>query len=157
MDVDKKAEAFRNISEVATELDVPKHVLRFWEGKFSQLRPMKRGGGRRYYRPEDVELLKGIRQLLYHDGFTIRGVQKLLREKGVDYVKLCAREGMKSAQSQDVPGLEKNVKSRKKDKVVSLKPKKKDDLTDPDKKEVILSALGELEACRNILYSSKDN
>ena len=79
---EKAPEAFRTISEVADDLDVPKHVLRFWEGKFSQLKPMKRGGGRRYYRPEDVALLKGIRRLLYSEGYTIRGVQKILRESG---------------------------------------------------------------------------
>ncbi len=78
----KSAEAFRTISEVATDLDVPQHVLRFWETKFTQVRPMKRGGGRRYYRPEDVELLRSIRALLYEDGYTIKGVQKLLREGG---------------------------------------------------------------------------
>ena len=72
--------AFRTISEVASELEVPQHVLRFWEGKFSQIRPLKRGGGRRYYRPEDVELLRRIRRLLYDEGYTIRGVQKVLRE-----------------------------------------------------------------------------
>ncbi|MGE0744346.1 MAG: MerR family transcriptional regulator [Rhodospirillales bacterium] len=77
----KSAAAFRTISEVATELDVPAHVLRFWETRFSQLRPLKRGGGRRYYRPEDVDLLRNIRRLLYNDGYTIKGVQKLLREK----------------------------------------------------------------------------
>ena len=79
----KSAEAFRTISEVASDLDVPQHVLRFWETKFSQVRPMKRGGGRRYYRPEDVHLLRTIRALLYDDGYTIKGVQKLLREGGV--------------------------------------------------------------------------
>jgi len=79
----KSPEAFRTISEVAAELDVPPHVLRFWESKFSQVRPLKRGGRRRYYRPEDVELLRRIRALLYSDGYTIRGVQKVLREKGV--------------------------------------------------------------------------
>jgi DNA-binding transcriptional MerR regulator len=84
--VDKAPEAFRTISEVADELDVPKHVLRFWEGKFNQLKPMKRGGGRRYYRPEDVALLRGIRFLLYNDGYTIRGVQKILREHGPRFV-----------------------------------------------------------------------
>ena len=84
--MDKAPEAFRTISEVADELEVPKHVLRFWEAKFSQLKPMKRGGGRRYYRPEDVALLKGIRLLLYSDGYTIRGVQKILREQGSRYV-----------------------------------------------------------------------
>jgi DNA-binding transcriptional MerR regulator len=79
---------------VAEELDVPKHVLRFWEGKFPQLRPMKRGGGRRYYRPEDVELLRGIRWLLYSDGYTIKGVQRILRDNGVKFVKHCWREDM---------------------------------------------------------------
>jgi DNA-binding transcriptional MerR regulator len=84
--VDKAPEAFRTISEVADELNVPKHVLRFWEAKFAQLKPMKRGGGRRYYRPEDVALLRGIRFLLYDDGYTIRGVQKILREQGPRFV-----------------------------------------------------------------------
>jgi DNA-binding transcriptional MerR regulator len=78
----KSAGAFRTISEVADDLDVPQHVLRFWETKFSQVRPLKRGGGRRYYRPEDVELLRHIRDLLYTDGYTIKGVQRLLRESG---------------------------------------------------------------------------
>ena len=80
--VTKAPGAFRTISEVAEELDVPQHVLRFWEGKFSQVRPLKRGGGRRYYRPEDVELLRRIRGLLYSEGYTIKGVQKVLREGG---------------------------------------------------------------------------
>jgi DNA-binding transcriptional MerR regulator len=78
----KSASAFRTISEVATELDVPQHVLRFWETRFSQIRPLKRAGGRRYYRPEDVELLRRIRGLLYQHGYTIKGVQKLLRDGG---------------------------------------------------------------------------
>ena len=76
----KSASAFRTISEVSEDLDVPQHVLRFWEGKFSQVRPLKRGGGRRYYRPEDIALLRRIRDLLYSEGYTIKGVQKLLRE-----------------------------------------------------------------------------
>ncbi len=80
----KSATAFRTISEVAEDLDVPSHVLRFWETKFSQIRPLKRGGGRRYYRPEDVELLRRIRQLLYRDGYTIKGVQRLLRDRSGD-------------------------------------------------------------------------
>src|SRR5215207_9524160 len=79
--VEKSAQAFRTISEVATELDVPQHVLRFWESKFSQVRPLKRGGGRRYYRPEDVDLLRQIRSLLYDEGYTIKGAQKLLRAR----------------------------------------------------------------------------
>jgi len=79
----KSAAAFRTISEVADSLEVPQHVLRFWETKFTQVRPLKRGGGRRYYRPEDVELLRSIRTLLYDEGYTIKGVQKLLREGGI--------------------------------------------------------------------------
>ncbi|HEY5207993.1 MAG TPA: MerR family transcriptional regulator [Stellaceae bacterium] len=76
----KSAEAFRTISEVAEELEVPQHVLRFWESRFPQVRPLKRAGGRRYYRPDDVALLRRIRQCLYDQGYTIKGVQKLLRE-----------------------------------------------------------------------------
>lgn len=83
----KAPDAFRTISEVADELDLPQHVLRFWESRFPQIRPMKRGGGRRYYRPEDVELLRGIRHLLYSDGYTIRGVQRILREQGIRTVQ----------------------------------------------------------------------
>lgn len=82
----KSAGAFRTISEVAEELDVQQHVLRFWETKFSQVRPLKRGGGRRYYRPEDVQLLRAIHYLLYTEGFTIKGVQKLLREQGKNLI-----------------------------------------------------------------------
>ncbi|MBO0334439.1 MerR family transcriptional regulator [Sneathiella sp. CAU 1612] len=78
----KSPDAFRTISEVSTELEVPQHVLRFWETKFKVVKPLKRGGGRRYYRPSDVELIRGIRDLLYKHGFTIRGAQKLLKEQG---------------------------------------------------------------------------
>ena len=83
----KSREAFRTISEVAAELDVPQHVLRFWETKFSQIKPLKRGGGRRYYRPEDVDLLKGIQRLLHTEGYTIKGVQKIFREHGAKAVQ----------------------------------------------------------------------
>ena len=82
----KSPEAFRTISEVAAELDVPQHVLRFWEGRFAQIKPVKRAGGRRYYRPDDVDLLRGIRTLLYREGFTIKGVQKILKERGHRHV-----------------------------------------------------------------------
>src|SRR5580698_1353979 len=83
---EKSPEAFRTISEVAVYLDVPQHVLRFWESRFSQIRPIKRAGGRRYYRPEDIDLLRGIRALLYREGFTIKGAQKVLKDKGLRYV-----------------------------------------------------------------------
>lgn len=76
----KSPSAFRTISEVSEELEIPPHVLRFWETKFPQIKPLKRGGGRRYYRPEDVALLKKIRELLYSDGYTIKGVQRLLKD-----------------------------------------------------------------------------
>lgn len=85
--MNKAPDAFRTISEVADELDLPQHVLRFWESRFPHIRPMKRGGGRRYYRPEDIDLLRGIRHLLYGDGYTIRGVQRILREQGVRTVQ----------------------------------------------------------------------
>lgn len=85
--MDKAPDAFRTISEVAEELAVPQHVLRFWETRFAQIKPMKRGGGRRYYRPDDVDLLRGIRHLLYGEGYTIRGVQRILRENGPRFVQ----------------------------------------------------------------------
>lgn len=91
--MDKAADAFRTISEVADDLDVPQHVLRFWETRFPQIRPMKRGGGRRYYRPDDVELLRGIRRLLYGEGYTIRGVQRILKEEGVRFVQSVWKQG----------------------------------------------------------------
>jgi len=92
--LDNKApDAFRTISEVADDLDLPQHVLRFWETRFRDIKPMKRGGGRRYYRPDDVDLLRGIRHLLYGEGYTIRGVQRILREQGVKFVQAVWQEG----------------------------------------------------------------
>ena len=92
--MDSKApEGFHTISEVADELDLPQHVLRFWESRFREIKPMKRGGGRRYYRPDDVELLRGIRHLLYGEGYTIRGVQRILREQGAKFVQAVWMEG----------------------------------------------------------------
>jgi DNA-binding transcriptional MerR regulator len=85
--LDKAPDAFRTISEVADDLDIPQHVLRFWETRFVQIKPMKRSGGRRYYRPDDVDLLRGIRRLLYGEGYTIRGVQRILKEHGVKSVQ----------------------------------------------------------------------
>jgi DNA-binding transcriptional MerR regulator len=95
--VDKAPDAFRTISEVASDLNVPQHVLRFWESRFSEIKPMKRGGGRRYYRPDDVDLLRGIRHLLYGEGYTIRGVQRILKDQGLRYVQTVWQPGAAGA------------------------------------------------------------
>ena len=149
----KSAEAFRTISEVAEELNVPKHVLRFWELKFTQVRPMKRGGGRRYYRPEDVELLNGIRALLHDDGFTIKGVQKILREHGTDYAKAYGRSeacggldvvaGVKSEETV-------KAKAAKVPKISKRKPPKQK-VQELSVHDSIRKAISELEACRENL------
>lgn len=91
--MEKSPDAFRTISEAADELDLPQHVLRFWETRFTQIKPLKRGGGRRYYRPDDVQLLKGIRHLLYDQGFTIKGVQRILKEQGARHVAAIGETG----------------------------------------------------------------
>ncbi len=123
--------AFRTISEVAVDLDVPQHVLRFWETKFPQIKPLKRGRGRRYYRPEDVALLKGIRHLLYSDGYTIKGVQKVLRENGAQAVIAVAK-----------PLAERLADHRSMPPIVSLAPPDADLDESPDDAE----ALAALEA-----------
>ncbi|MCR4267011.1 MerR family transcriptional regulator [Nitratireductor sp. ZSWI3] len=89
--MEKSPDAFRTISEAAEELDLPQHVLRFWETRFSQIKPLKRGGGRRYYRPQDIDLIKGIRHMLYEQGYTIKGVQKLLRDNGNQFIVAVGR------------------------------------------------------------------
>ncbi len=94
----KSQNAFRTISEVADLMGVPQHVLRFWESKFSQIAPMKRGGGRRYYRPEDIEIIEAIRRLLHEDGYTIKGAQKFLKEHGVKTVFEALHNGSKDQQ-----------------------------------------------------------
>lgn len=159
----KSLEAFRTISEVAEELDVPKHVLRFWEVKFPQIRPMKRGGGRRYYRPEDLELLRGIRHLLHAEGYTIKGVQKILREQGVDQVKAVAKAAREAGAAggrrrrEPAPGPE---GARHK---VALRPasapaplprsgKAQEAIVPaPTRKQALIAVVEELEACRRAL------
>jgi DNA-binding transcriptional MerR regulator len=156
--LDKAPEAFRTISEVADELEVPKHVLRFWEAKFAQLKPMKRGGGRRYYRPEDVALLRGIRFLLYNDGYTIRGVQKILREHGPRYVmdfrRIAEEQEQEDAMAElhEIPDV---AAEAAQGGVLSLLP---DGNRSP--RQIDLSSLGalidEIEVCRRILVSAKE-
>ena len=105
---EKSPEAFRTISEAAGDLDLPQHVLRFWESRFPQLKPVKRAGGRRYYRPEDLDLLRGIRALLYSDGLTIKGVQKLLKDRGVRHVAEIGR-GARFTPSAPLPPMPRPV------------------------------------------------
>jgi DNA-binding transcriptional MerR regulator len=112
----KSAEAFRTISEVAAELNVPQHVLRFWESRFTQIKPVKRAGGRRFYRPDDVDLLRGVRSLLYVDGLTIRGVQKILKERGLRHVAMIGRgqaPAPYAAPSAPEPIIEKKPEAKK--------------------------------------------
>lgn len=99
----KSPDAFRTISEVAEDLDIPQHVLRFWETRFNQIKPLKRGGGRRYYRPDDVALLKGIRRLLYGEGYTIKGLQRILKEQGPRHVQAIGRGAPIGAMSGAAP------------------------------------------------------
>ena len=149
--MDKGPEAFRTISEVADELEVPKHVLRFWEAKFTQLKPMKRGGGRRYYRPEDVALLRGIRFLLYNDGYTIRGVQKILREHGprfvMDFRRMTDRED-----NEDDVAAEAGHGGSANDSFMPARPERRMPKPDP---KALGALLDELETCRRILAAAK--
>lgn len=102
--MNKGPDAFRTISEVAEELDLPQHVLRFWETRFNQIKPLKRGGGRRYYRPDDIDLLRGIRHLLYEEGYTIRGLQRILKEQGNGFVIAVGKgEVEQGAVPEDLP------------------------------------------------------
>jgi DNA-binding transcriptional MerR regulator len=152
--LDKAPEAFRTISEVAEELNVPKHVLRFWEAKFSQLKPMKRGGGRRYYRPEDVALLRGIRFLLYDDGYTIRGVQKILREYGPRYVieQRYLSDETREMPKQRAPKIPDMASEAAQNRGRSKRAQTSKSGPDP---ETLADLLRELEACRRLLAEAK--
>ncbi|GAB4238794.1 MAG: hypothetical protein Kow0032_25510 [Methyloligellaceae bacterium] len=153
----KSPEAFRTISEVAKDLNVPKHVLRFWEGKFVQLRPMKRGGGRRYYRPEDVELLRGIRQLLYSDGYTIKGVQKILREQGVRFVMDYWQQSAQGrpAVAKDIPDIASEAARTAADPEALKAVAVSDAALEPKQEEMLRALLDNLKQCRKILAEAK--
>ena len=156
--MDKAPEAFRTISEVADELEVPKHVLRFWEAKFAQLKPMKRGGGRRYYRPEDVALLRGIRFLLYNDGYTIRGVQKILREHGprfvMDFRRMAADEEQEEAMSapHEIPDIAAEA-AQSGAATLARQPAEERAKLDPQKLGTLLD---EIEACYRVLALARE-
>jgi DNA-binding transcriptional MerR regulator len=148
--VSKAAEAFRTISEVSADLDVPKHVLRFWEIKFPQIRPMKRGGGRRYYRPEDQQLLIGIRRLLHTEGYTIKGVQKILREQGVEGVKR-AGGGAKAAEPRSIDQGAARGGSERSGRMTQLKSSFGALRLSARQVEELHRVVSELEACRDLL------
>ncbi len=118
---EKSPEAFRSISEAATDLDLPQHVLRFWESRFPQVKPIKRAGGRRFYRPEDIDLLRGIRSLLYSDGLTIKGVQKLLKDRGIRHVAEIGR-GARFSPSAPLPPMPKAVQQAPMQRVLTVRP-----------------------------------
>ncbi len=145
----KSPTAFRTISEVATELEVPQHVLRFWESKFSQIRPLKRGGGRRYYRPEDVNLLKYIQNLLYGQGYTIRGVQKVLREtRGGVINRISTQQQSQQAETEQKIGslgIPTPVSAKASNANIGLPPRERRDLE---------GVLAELKSLRELLKQS---
>jgi len=154
----KSAEAFRTISEVAEELKVPKHVLRFWEIKFPQIRPMKRGGGRRYYRPEDVELLSGIRALLHADGYTIKGVQKILKEQGADYAKSYGRgEAVANHDTGKANNAVKVATGRLRSPTLKAGQAKRKAAASASLPDVVANVIDELEACRDALHAAIPN
>ena len=153
----KSADAFRTISEVSTELDVPKHVLRFWEQRFKQLKPLKRGGGRRFYRPEDVELIKGIQALLNRDAYTIRGVQRILKEQGVEMVKRLASgdatapiaSALQTGEAGAAPAATNGRRTAGARKARAGGETETD--AAPVRRDVVVAAISELSACRALL------
>lgn len=136
---EKSASAFRTISEVADELSVPQHVLRFWETKFTQIRPLKRGGGRRYYRPEDIEMLRRVKALLYVEGYTIKGVQKLLRQ------------GAARSRADAPPAAPRAASPERAPPAASPSPAAPAKALGESARRRIQAALAELEACRALL------
>ena len=148
----KAADAFRTISEVADDLDVPKHVLRFWENRFPQIKPMKRGGGRRYYRPADLDLLRGIRHLLHSEGYTIKGVQKILRDKGLETVKTCWLPG----HHLEAPGARGTAASDTAKARVARRGKTAKAAAPLDRKALLAKIASELKACRAMLLGEDE-
>ncbi len=139
MTSDKAPDAFRTISEAAEDLDLPQHVLRFWETRFSQIKPLKRGGGRRYYRPDDLEFLRGLKHLLHAERYTIKGVQKIIKDQGVKAVQRVGRESLaaKSAPAAAPPS----------EPSAPAVP--------PPTRETLQAALAELVSCREALASAR--
>jgi len=137
MSTDKAPDAFRTISEAAEDLDLPQHVLRFWETRFTQIKPLKRGGGRRYYRPDDLEFLRGLKHLLHAERYTIKGVQKIIKDQGVKAVQRAGREAL--APRTAVPAVGTGAVP-----VVRTQAA-------PQTREALQAALAELVSCREAL------
>ena len=153
-DASKDPDAFRTISEVAEAIDVPQHVLRFWETQFSQIKPLKRGGGRRYYRPQDVELLRGIRFLLYSEGYRIKGVQRILKERGARAVVAAPETGLPPApepQESAAVSVEEAVKPTPKGLLGRLKGGDAAPARDPAADERLKNVLRDLLECKRLL------
>ncbi len=164
--MDKSPDAFRTISEAADELDLPQHVLRFWETRFNQIKPLKRGGGRRYYRPDDVQLLKGIRHLLYDQGFTIKGVQRILKEQGARHVVAIGETGSIQPVAPQADTMPQNVTEYPSEPALSApsavapEPESYQRMAtsslDADQKQRLLDTLDRLEHCRRILDKARN-
>ena len=151
--MDKSPDAFRTISEAADELDLPQHVLRFWETRFSNIKPLKRGGGRRYYRPEDVLLLRGIRHLLYDQGFTIKGVQKILKDQGPRYV-IAVGEG--KGLDEIIPLIE-EAQAAADEAEIEEAVMTADPGLDAESREKLSEVLRELLECKRILERAREH
>lgn len=150
--MEKSPDAFRTISEAAEELDLPQHVLRFWETRFSTIKPLKRGGGRRYYRPEDVLLLKGIRHLLYDQGFTIKGVQRILKEQGARHV-IAVANGAPLESIAPVPADEDDEGG---EAMPTASPATGGKALDAGDREKLASVLRELLDCKRLLERARE-
>lgn len=151
--MDKSPDAFRTISEAAEELDLPQHVLRFWETRFATIKPLKRGGGRRYYRPEDVMLLRGIRHLLYDQGFTIKGVQKILKDQGPRYV-IAVGEGRNL--DEIIPLIE-EAQAAADEAEIEEAVMTADPSLDEESREKLSEVLRELLECKRILERAREH
>jgi DNA-binding transcriptional MerR regulator len=151
--LDKSPDAFRTISEAAEELDLPQHVLRFWETRFATIKPLKRGGGRRYYRPEDVLLLRGIRHLLYDQGFTIKGVQKILKDQGPRYV-IAVGEG--KGLDEIIPLIE-EAQAAADEAEIEEAVMLADPSLDEESREKLSEVLRELLECKRILERAREH
>ena len=159
--MDKSPDAFRTISEAADELDLPQHVLRFWETRFSTIKPLKRGGGRRYYRPEDVLLLRGIRHLLYDQGFTIKGVQRILKDQGSRYVIGIGEgkpvEPVTAPQTEQAPPPGAALSATDADGAVSVAPSGTGGALTARDREKLSDVMRDLLECKRLLERAREN